>query len=134
MACVRPMPFSQCSSISISCPGRSLAMKMSSCTGRMGLAANVSAWLALGTHSRSFEVTTALRYFFSGRISSGLACGFLVHATLSRNTTVLSSVGSSPAAGARPTMDGGPAPVMVEYLAAQRLCRTRSRKGGTYAS
>lgn len=45
-----PMPLTQCISRSISWPGRSCAMRMSSCTGRIVPSGKRSAWFPRGTH------------------------------------------------------------------------------------
>ncbi len=41
----------------ITCPGRSLAINISPCTGRGGSPAKVVSWWAIGTHIKSREYT-----------------------------------------------------------------------------
>ena len=55
LACVLPIPFSQCISTSISLSGRNLAIKMSSWTGLMGTSLKVSACDNCGFQTRSPE-------------------------------------------------------------------------------
>mmetsp|Transcript_2993 Transcript_2993/g.8192 ORF Transcript_2993/g.8192 Transcript_2993/m.8192 type:complete len:221 (+) Transcript_2993:659-1321(+) len=104
LACSSPVPFTQCASRSISCPGRSLARRMSSCTGATPAASPMrfsrSSWFSLkttdvsscislpaGSHSRSPEST---------RSPSSDPSSRRAQAARSRSTMVLSCVETSP--------------------------------------
>mmetsp|Transcript_40906 Transcript_40906/g.109446 ORF Transcript_40906/g.109446 Transcript_40906/m.109446 type:complete len:298 (-) Transcript_40906:24-917(-) len=92
LACPRSprlLPLCTCISMSISCPGRSRAMRMSPWTGTGGSQANVSACLPKGIHSSCDENTRALT------ASSREPPGVLRHLTCRRNLSTSSS-GTSP--------------------------------------
>mmetsp|Transcript_21314 Transcript_21314/g.53114 ORF Transcript_21314/g.53114 Transcript_21314/m.53114 type:complete len:237 (+) Transcript_21314:158-868(+) len=96
LAWVLPIPFSHHASNSISWPGRSFAMRMSSCTGRMGCALKRSCWSPCGIHCSMAEVTLSFTMSLDPLPVSGFC---REHSTLSRKEITFSSLASS--SGAR---------------------------------
>mmetsp|Transcript_10965 Transcript_10965/g.44445 ORF Transcript_10965/g.44445 Transcript_10965/m.44445 type:complete len:342 (+) Transcript_10965:349-1374(+) len=87
-----PMPLRPWASSDTACPGRSLVMEMSSCTGRAGSSLRKASWSPCGSHLRSAVVIRVVCFGPPGRRSASSSGTASVASSLRRGASAGSSL------------------------------------------